>query len=80
MVSRYYIENAQIEPTLAQSLTDNWIQLNLRYITDYRRRRATRNELFARIERSVAATGGKVTLASETLQLLKIPEVDVRVR
>lgn len=79
MVERYYIENARIEPTLALSLTDNWIQLNLRYITDYRKRRHTRQELFSRIERAVVQTGGKVTLASATLQLLKIPEVDVRV-
>ncbi len=80
MVERYYIENAKLEPSLALSLTDNWIQLNLRYITDYRQRRLTRQELFSRIEKAVAETGGKVTLASATLQLLKIPEVDVRVR
>ena len=79
MVSRYYIENARIEPNLAQSLTSNWIQLNLRYITDYRLRRRTSNELFARIENAVEGTDGKVKLASSTLQLLKFPEVDVRV-
>jgi len=79
MVGRYYIENARIEPSLAQTITSNWIQLNLRYITDYRLRRNTGNELFARIERAIAATGGKIKLASTTLQLLKIPEVAVRV-
>lgn len=80
MIARYYIEAAKIEPSLTLSLTSNWIQINLRYITDYRLRRKTKHELFERIERAVNSTGGKVTLASSTLQLLKIPEVDVHVR
>ena len=79
MVARYYIENAKIEPSVALTLTDNWMQLNLRYITDYRLRRSTRQELFQRIDTAVRQSSGKVTLASRTLQLLKIPEVDVRV-
>jgi small-conductance mechanosensitive channel len=80
MVARYYIENAKIEPSLALTLTDNWMQLNLRYITDYRLRRNTKQELFRRIDMAVRQSAGKVTLASRTLQLLKIPEVDVHVR
>ena len=80
MVKRYYIENATIDPTIAINLTDNWIQLNLRYITDYKRRRATKHELFDAIQESVRQTKGKVILASTTLQLLKIPELDVNIK
>ena len=80
MVERYYIENAKIDPTLAISLTDNWIALNLRYITDYKLRRSTIHKLFENIEHSISLTKGKVKLASTTLQLLKIPEVDVHVK
>lgn len=80
MVERYYIENATIEPTIAVRLTDNWIELNLRYITDYKKRRATKHLLYDSIEKSIQQTGGKVTLASTTLQLLKIPEVNVNVK
>lgn len=80
MVERYYIENAKIDPTIAIRLTDNWIEVNLRYITDYKLRRSTRHELFERIRQMVSMTNGKVTLASTTLQLLKIPEVDVHVK
>ena len=79
MVERYYIENAKLEPTLAVGLTDNWVELNLRYITDYKLRRATKNRIFEQIRQSILETGGKVTLASQTLQLLKIPEVEVQV-
>jgi len=80
MVERYYIENAVIDPTVAVRLTDNWIELNLRYITDYKLRRATKNRLFESIEQAVRGTGGKVSLASATLQLLRIPELDVNLK
>jgi len=78
MVERYYIENATIEPTIAIRLTDNWIELNLRYITDYKKRRATKHLLYKSIEQAIAQTDGNVNLASTTLQLLKIPEVEIK--
>ena len=80
MVQRYYIEDAKIDPSLAISLTDNWIVLNLRYITDYKLRRSVKHRLFEKIERSIKMTKGKVKIASTTLQLLKIPEVEVHVK
>nr|WP_273569045.1 mechanosensitive ion channel family protein [Maribacter sp. Hal144] len=80
MVERYYIEDAKIDPTVAVRLTDNWVELNLRYITDYKRRRMTKHELFETIEQSISQTNGKVKLASATLQLLQIPELDVNLK
>ncbi|GMN11761.1 mechanosensitive ion channel [Croceitalea sp. MTPC9] len=80
MVERYYVENAKLEPTLAISLTDNWIAINLRYITDYKLRRGTKHRLFEEIQQVILRTNGKVTLASQTLQLLKIPEVQVQLQ
>ncbi len=80
MVQRYYIEDAKIDPSLAISLTDNWIALNLRYITDYKLRRSVKHRLFEKIEHSIKMTKGKVKIASTTLQLLKIPEVEVHVK
>lgn len=80
MVERYYIENATLEPTIAMNLTDNWIQLNLRYITDYKLRRNTKNALFEQIEKAIVNTQGKVNLASTTLQLLQIPPIDINLK
>lgn len=80
MVAHYYIENARLEPTLALRLTDNWIAINLRYITDYKLRRATKNNLYYQISQAVLGTYGKVTLASTTLQLLKVPELDINIK
>ncbi|MBU2906210.1 mechanosensitive ion channel family protein [Arenibacter algicola] len=80
MVEHYYIENAKIAPTLAISPTDNWIAINLRYITDYKLRRITKHELFEQIVQALMATDDKVKLASTTLQLLKIPELDINLK
>ncbi|MDX1409500.1 MAG: mechanosensitive ion channel family protein, partial [Saprospiraceae bacterium] len=49
VVDKYYIEDAIVDPTFAISMTDNWIQFNLRYIVDYKRRRVTKHKLQERI-------------------------------
>jgi len=58
-------------------LTDNWVQFNLRYIVDYKKRRFTKSELNNSIRKAFEATNGKVTLASATIELIKIPEIKV---
>ncbi|WP_165748522.1 mechanosensitive ion channel family protein [Cellulophaga sp. Z1A5H] len=80
MVAHYYIEDSKLAPTIAINLTDNWVAVNLRYITDYKCRRATKNELFEAIQKEIKATNGKVNFASTSLQLLKIPEIEVKLK
>ena len=77
VVNKYYIENAQIDPTLAISLTDNWIQFNLRYIVDFKKRRSIKHLLNDKIRIEIEKTNGKIVLASATLELIKIPEIKV---
>jgi small-conductance mechanosensitive channel len=77
IVNKYYIEDAMVDPTLAITLTDNWIQFNLRYIVDYKKRRFTKHELNDSIRKAFEATNGKVILASTTIELVKIPEIKV---
>ncbi|ADV50299.1 MscS Mechanosensitive ion channel [Cellulophaga algicola DSM 14237] len=80
MVEHYYIEDSKLAPSIAINLTDNWVAVNLRYITDYKKRRATKHELLELIQREIKATQGIVNFASTTLQLLKMPEVDVQLK
>jgi len=77
VVNKYYIEDAQVEPTLAITLTDNWIQFNLRYIVDFKRRRLTKHMLNDRIREEIEKTNGKVILASTTVEIIKIPKVNI---
>ena len=77
IVAKYYIEDAQIDPTMAITLTDNWVQCNLRYIVDYKRRRLTKHLLFDKIRTEFANSNGKINLASTTLEIIKIPNLNV---
>lgn len=79
IVNKYYVEDAQIDPTLAISLTDNWIQFNLRYIVNYKKRRMTKHLLNDKIRIEFENTNGKVLLASTTIELIKIPDLNVKV-
>ena len=78
IVEKYYIEDAVVEPTLAIKLTDNWIEFNLRYIVDYKRRRMTKHRLNELINNAFEETGGKVLLASATFELVHIPIMNVK--
>jgi small-conductance mechanosensitive channel len=77
IVNKYYIEDAILDPSLAITLTDNWIQFNLRYIVDYKKRRSTKHILNDHIRTAFEKTNGKVILASTTLEIIKIPEVNI---
>jgi small-conductance mechanosensitive channel len=80
VVNKYYIEDAIVDPTLAIKLTDNWIEFNLRYIVDYKKRRVTKHLLNDAIRKGIEATNGKVVLASSTFELIKIPELKIDVK
>lgn len=77
VVDRYYIEDANVEPTLAITMTDNWMQFNLRYIVDYKKRRYTKHLLSELIGQEIEKTKGKVILASATMEIIKIPTLNI---
>ncbi|MDP5122156.1 MAG: mechanosensitive ion channel family protein [Spirosomaceae bacterium] len=78
VVDNYYIEDAQVEPTLALTMTDNWVQFNLPYIVDYKKRRITKSILHDKIGKAILETDGKVVLASATFEIIKIPKIDIQ--
>jgi small-conductance mechanosensitive channel len=77
VVDKYYIEDAVVEPTLAITMTDNWIEFNLRYIVDYKKRRSTKHILNELIGIEFQKTNGKVILASSTVEIVRIPLVNI---
>lgn len=78
VVSKYYIEDATVEPTLAITLNDNWVHFNLRYIVDYKQRRLTKHLLNEEIAKRIEETNGKVQLTSTTLEIVRIPMTDTK--
>ncbi|ARV07103.1 transporter [Polaribacter sp. SA4-10] len=77
VVNKYYIEDALVDPTLAITLTDNWIQFNIRYIVDYKKRRLTKHTLHNEIRKEIDKTKGKIILASATIEIIEIPEINI---
>ena len=59
-----------IDPVVTLVCTDNWIEFTVRYITDFKLRRSTKNRLFSLILEEFEKTGGRVKIASTTVQLV----------
>lgn len=65
---KYYLEAKATEPSVFVKLTDNWIELGVRYITETRRRRATNSYLSQLILEAIKKSKN-VRIASETIDV-----------
>ena len=79
VVKKYMISETMIDPMVTLVCTDNWIEFTVRYITDYKLRRATKNRIFGLILERFMATEGKVEIASGTYQLVSPPPFKVQI-
>lgn len=74
---KYYLPRKAIDPAIFVTMTDNWIELNIRYVTIVRDRRLLRDRLnkliLEEIERS-----GNIKIASETAEIVGLPEIRLR--
>jgi hypothetical protein len=75
MYKKYRLEHESVEPVVTLIANDNWLEFTLRYIVDYKKRRATKDQLFEAIINKIAGTDGKVAIASTTLQIVDLPVV-----
>ncbi len=80
MQNKYRLEEAQTEPMVSLVANDNWVQFTLRYVVNYKKRRATKTELFTKILTAIEATNGEIKFASATFQLVDLPEIKVSVK
>jgi small-conductance mechanosensitive channel len=78
ITEKFLVEDARVEPMVSMVANDNWIEFTVRYVTDFKRRRATKDRLFARILDEIEKTEGKVAIASMTVHLVETPVFDVR--
>lgn len=70
LVREYRVEQARIQPMVTLRVTDNWLEYTLRYVVDFKRRRATKDILFERLMSAIDDTAGSVRLASMTVELV----------
>lgn len=73
----FLLEDATVEPMVTLIATDNWIEFTVRYVTDYKRRRITKDLLFTRIIEEFERSEGKAAFASATFELVDAPPISV---
>ncbi len=78
--NKYRLEDAQTDPMISLIANDNWVEFTLRYVVSYKKRRATKTELFTQILKKVEETNGKIKFASATFQLVEVPNFDVNIK
>lgn len=77
MTRKYLIEPASVQPRVTMALNANWIEFTLRYVTDYRQRRSTKDLLFTGILREIDRNADRVGIAAATLNIEKLAPIDV---
>lgn len=77
---KYRLEDAQTEPMISLVANDNWTEYTLRYVVDYKKRRATKTALFSKILTQIEATNGEVKMASATFQLVQAPDFNIKIK
>lgn len=77
---KYRLEDAQTEPMVSLICNDNWVEFTLRYVVSYKKRRATKTELFTKILKKVDASQGKVKFASATFHLVEAPDFNINIK
>ena len=77
IVKKFFIEEAMIDPVVTLSFTDNWVEFTCRFITDYRRRRDTKDKIFSRLLEEIDKTKGAVGIATASFELVNPPPLEV---
>lgn len=77
---KYRLEDARTEPMVSLIANDNWVEYTLRYVVDYKRRRATKTALYTKILKAVEATNGEIKFASATFELVGAPDININMK
>ncbi|HII05972.1 MAG TPA: mechanosensitive ion channel [Methanotrichaceae archaeon] len=70
---KYYLPRRVVEPAVFITMTDNWINFNIRYTTVVRERRMVRNKL-SRLILDEIEKSDKIKIASTTIDIVGFPE------
>ena len=79
MIDRYPLQQTQVEPAIYLTMTDNWIEITLRYIVDARERRGIKAQLHRELLQHFE-TEESITVASMTVEIVGFPPLKGNVR
>lgn len=72
MVKTYLVHETPVEPMLYIVMTDNWIEMTLRYVVEARKRREVKGQLHHQLLRHFEEETG-ITVASATFEIVGFP-------
>ncbi|AWG21524.1 transporter [Flavobacterium faecale] len=78
--NKFRLEDAQTDPMVSLIANDNWVEFTLRYVVSYKKRRATKTELFTHILKAFEGSNGAIKFASATFQLVEAPDFNVNIK
>jgi small-conductance mechanosensitive channel len=73
---KYYITKTMVEPIAYMKMTDNWVEVAVRYIVSPRERRSTKSKMSHIISGEFERRG--IRVASQTVEIVGLPEVRMR--
>lgn len=71
MQRKYQLEDASLRTQVYVTFNDNWIEMSLRYIVDYKERRAIKDKLSTEILKRFKAAGDKIQIAADTIEVIR---------
>ena len=72
MIDRYPLKDTKVEPTLYLAMTDNWIEMTLRFVVDAQARRKVKDQLHRDLLQHFQAEEN-ITVASTTIEIVGFP-------
>jgi small-conductance mechanosensitive channel len=72
LTKELYVEDARIEPMVSMIFDENWITFTLRYVVDFKRRRATKDLLFSEILKAIEANPKKLKIATTAFEVKQV--------
>ncbi len=80
MQNKFRLEDAQTDSMVSLVANDNWVEFTLRYVVGYKKRRATKTELFTQILKAFEAKDSGIKFASATFQVVGVPDFNVNIK
>jgi small-conductance mechanosensitive channel len=72
LMKRYPVHDMPVEPLLYIVMTDNWIEMTLRYVVEARKRRGVRGQLHLELLQHFGSEAD-ITVASATIEIVGFP-------
>jgi hypothetical protein len=72
LIDRFPLKETKVEPSVYFTMTDNWIEITLRFIVDAKERRKVKAKLFRKLLQCFEAEEN-ITVASATIDIVAFP-------